>query len=175
MASTPGGEAPAEVPTEDSRITLARVMGVMDANIFGNVHGGVIMRAVDEAGAMSSMRHSGGPVVTAFMDQMAFLEPMQLGDVLITRAQVNWTGKTSMEVGVRVSAQRLSMEEEIHVSTAYLVFVAVDADGRPRHVARVRPGNDLDRMRWHEAEIRRRARLERRQAIKDLRAKGIEP
>ena len=175
MASTPGDDTRTEVPTEDSRITLARVMGVVDANIFGNVHGGVIMRAVDEAAAMAAMRHSGGPVVTAFMDQMAFLEPMQLGDVLITRAQVNWTGSTSMEVGVRVTAQRLSMEEEIHVSTAYLVFVAVDPEGRPRPVARVVPGDDLDRMRWHEAEIRRRARLERRQAIKDLRAKGIDP
>ena len=162
------------VPTARSRVMLARVMGVMDANNYGNVHGGVIMRAVDEVAAVAAVRHSGGPAVTAFMDQMAFREPVHLGDVLTTKAQVNWTGHTSMEVGVRVTAQRSGVPDEIHVSTAYLVFVAIDAEGNPRDVPPLVPDTDHDRMRAHEAEIRRTSRLERRQAIKELRERGIE-
>ncbi|MFZ8910747.1 MAG: acyl-CoA thioesterase [Candidatus Nanopelagicales bacterium] len=162
------------VPTEQSKVTLARVMGVMDANNYGDVHGGVIMRAVDEAGAVAAVRHSGGPAVTAFMDQMAFLEPVKLGDLLTTKAQVNWTGRTSMEVGVRVSVQRMGADAEIHVATAHLVFVAIDADGKPRPVPPVLPETEHDRLRFQEAEIRRTSRLERREAIKRLREQGLE-
>ena len=162
------------VPTERSKVTLARVMGVMDANNYGDVHGGVIMRAVDEAGAVAAVRHSGGPAVTAFMDQMAFLEPVKLGDLLTTRAQVNWTGRTSMEVGVRVTAQRMGVEGEVHVASAHLVFVAIDADGRPRPVPQVLPDSDADRLRFQEAQIRRTSRLERREAIRRLREQGLD-
>jgi acyl-CoA hydrolase len=163
------------VPTESSKVTLARVMGVMDANNYGDVHGGVIMRSVDEAGAVAAVRHSRGPAVTAFMDQMAFLEPVKLGDLLTTRAQVNWTGRTSMEVGVRVTVQRvMGIEEEIHVASAHLVFVAIDAEGRPRPVPPVEPRTELDRMRFQEAELRRTSRLERREAIRRLREQGLD-
>lgn len=162
------------VPTSQSRVTLARVMGVMDANNYGNVHGGVIMRAVDEAAAVAAVRHSDGPAVTAFMDSMAFLQPVKLGDLLTTRAQVNWAGTTSMEVGVRVTAQRTGVAGEIHVSTAYLVFVAIDAAGEPRPVPPVVHEGDHDRIRHAEALIRRESRMQRRRAIKDLRERGID-
>ena len=162
------------VPTEASKVTLARIMGVMDANTYGDVHGGVIMRAVDEAGAVAAVRHSNGPAVTAFMDQMAFLEPVKLGDLLTTRAQVNWTGRTSMEVGVRVTVHRMGTEGEIHVSSAHLVFVAIDAEGQPRPVPPVLPETELDRLRFGEAQIRRTTRLERREAIKRLREQGLD-
>ncbi len=162
------------VPTEASKVTLARVMGVMDANNYGDVHGGVIMRAVDEAGAVAAVRHSNGPAVTAFMDQMAFLEPVKLGDLLTTQAQVNWTGRTSMEVGVRVTVHRMGVEGEIHVSSAHLVFVAIDQDGQPRPVPPVLPQTERDRLRFQEAQIRRTSRLERREAIRRLREQGLE-
>jgi len=168
------GDRDTPVPTERSKVTMARVMGVMDANNYGDVHGGVIMRAVDEAGAVAAVRHSGGPAVTAFMDQMAFLEPVKLGDLLTTQAQVNWAGRTSMEVGVRVTVQRMGHEEEIHVSSAHLVFVAIDEDGRPRPVPPVAPETERDRMRFQEAEIRRTSRLERREAIRRLREQGLD-
>lgn len=168
------GGSPEGVPTDRSKVTLARVMGVMDANNYGDVHGGVIMRAVDEAGAVAAVRHSGGPAVTAFMDQMAFLEPVKLGDLLTTRAQVNWTGRTSMEVGVRVTAQRMGVESEVHVASAHLVFVAIDEEGRPRPVPSVLPASDVDRLRFQEAEIRRTSRLERREAIRRLREQGLD-
>ena len=162
------------VPTDESKVTLARVMGVMDANNYGDVHGGVIMRAVDEAGAVAAVRHSNGPAVTAFMDQMAFLEPVKLGDLLTTRAQVNWTGRTSMEVGVRVTVQRMGIEADLHVASAHLVFVAIDAEGKPRPVPPVQPQTERDRLRLQEAEIRRTSRLERRAAIQRLREQGLE-
>jgi acyl-CoA hydrolase len=168
------GDPDRPVPTEQSKVTMARVMGVMDANNYGDVHGGVIMRAVDEAGAVAAVRHSNGPAVTAFMDQMAFLEPVKLGDLLTTQAQVNWTGRTSMEVGVRVTVQRMGVEGEIHVSSAHLVFVAIDAEGRPRKVPPVLPQTERDRMRFQEAEIRRATRLERREAIRRLREQGLD-
>ena len=170
----PTGPNDQPVPTEESKVTLARVMGVMDANNYGDVHGGVIMRAVDEAGAVAAVRHSNGPAVTAFMDQMAFLEPVKLGDLLTTQAQVNWTGRTSMEVGVRVTVQRMGVEGEIHVSSAHLVFVAIDDQGRPRSVPPVLPQTERDRMRFQEAEIRRATRLERREAIRRLREQGLD-
>ena len=168
------GDPSTPVPTEQSKVTMARVMGVMDANNYGDVHGGVIMRAVDEAGAVAAVRHSGGPAVTAFMDQMAFLEPVKLGDLLTTQAQVNWSGRTSMEVGVRVTVQRMGVEGEIHVSSAHLVFVAIDEDGKPRPVPPVLPQTDRARLRFQEAQIRRTSRLERREAIRRLREQGLD-
>lgn len=162
------------VPSSRSRVTLARVMGVMDANNYGNVHGGVILRAVDEAGAVSAVKFSDGPCVTALIDQMAFREPVKLGDLLNTRAQVNWTGRTSMEVGVRITVERTGVEGELHVGTAYLVYVAIDADGQPRPVPQLQTEVDDDRRRYAEAEIRRASRLGRRQAIEQLRQFGSE-
>ncbi len=165
-----------DVPASQSRTTLARVMGVMDCNNYGNVHGGVIMRAVDEAAAVAAVRHSDGPAVTVFMDSMEFREPVKQGDLLTTYAQVNWTGTTSMEVGVHVTAQRLDVKGEIHVATAYLVFVAIDADGRPRPIPQLIPETDEDRRRREEARIRRESRLRRREAIRALReSPGDEP
>lgn len=142
-----------------------------DANLHGNVHGGVILRAVDNAAGAAAARHSKGLAVTAAIDEMAFLSPVRIGDILTVKAQVNWTGGTSMEVGVRVTAQPWddADEEAIHVASAYLVFVAVDEDERPRRVPQVVPESDQDKQRWSEAELRRQSRLARRNAMRELR------
>jgi acyl-CoA hydrolase len=160
-------------PSQTSRVTLARVMEVMDANNLGNVHGGVIMRAVDTTAGTCATRHCGGPAVTAFMDEMAFLEPVRIGDILTTKASVNWTGRTSLEVGVRVEAHRYGEIEPSHVGSAYLVFVAIDDDGNPRRARPIEPIAPEDHRRHREAEIRRESRLARRAAIRDLR--GVTP
>jgi acyl-CoA hydrolase len=158
-------------PTAFSRVTLARIMEPTDANLHGNVHGGVILRAVDNAAGAAAARHSRGLAVTAAIDEMAFLTPLRIGDILTVRAQVNWTGGTSMEVGVRVTAQPWddADEESVHVASAYLVFVAIDENEKPRRVPPVVPQTDQDRQRWHEAEIRRRSRLARRNAMHEWR------
>ncbi|MDJ0341271.1 acyl-CoA thioesterase [Streptomyces sp. H10-C2] len=157
-------------PTSVSRITLSHIMSAHDTNLLGTVHGGVVMKLVDDAAGAVAGRHSEGPAVTGAMDEMIFLEPVRVGDLLHVKAQVNWTGRTSMEVGVRVVAERWNESGPAkQVASAYLVFVAVDAEGKPRSVAQVRPETDQDRRRYQEAQIRRTHRLSRRRAIVELR------
>ncbi|MGW2842797.1 acyl-CoA thioesterase [Streptomyces sp. NPDC001493] len=163
------GDLPGK-PTEASRTTLSHIMTGTDTNLLGTVHGGVIMKLVDDAAGAVAGRHSGGPAVTASMDEMVFLEPVRVGDLVHVRAQVNWTGRSSMEVGVRVMAERWNESTPAQqVGSAYLVFAAVDADGRPRPVPPVIPGTERDKRRHQEAQIRRTHRLARRRAIKELR------
>ncbi|GGR69171.1 acyl-CoA thioesterase [Streptomyces roseolus] len=157
-------------PTSASRTTLSHIMTSHDTNLLGTVHGGVIMKLVDDAAGAVAGRHSGGPAVTASMDEMAFLEPVRVGDLLHVKAQVNWTGRSSMEVGVRVMAERWNdTTPATQVGSAYLVFAAVDGDGKPRTVPPVLPETEQDKRRYQEAQIRRTHRLARRQAIKELR------
>lgn len=157
-------------PVAASRTTLSHIMAHSDTNLLGTVHGGVIMKLVDDAAGAVAGRHSGGPAVTASMDEMAFLEPVRVGDLVHVKAQVNWTGRTSMEVGVRVLAERWNESAPAtHVGSAYLVFAAVDADGKPRPVPPVIPETEQDKRRFQEAQIRRTHRLARRRAITELR------
>ncbi|MEU8877633.1 acyl-CoA thioesterase [Streptomyces javensis] len=158
-------------PTSASRTTLSHIMTGSDTNLLGTVHGGVIMKLVDDAAGAVAGRHSEGPAVTASMDEMAFLEPVRVGDLVHVKAQVNWTGRSSMEIGVRVLAERWNESTPAtQVGSAYLVFAAVDADGKPRPVPPVLPESERDKRRYQEAEIRRTHRLARRRAIKELRA-----
>lgn len=147
-------------------------MGVTDTNLHGNIHGGVIMRIVDNAGGATAARHSGGRAVTAAMDEMVFLIPVRVGDLITAAAQVNWAGRTSMEVGVRVTAERWDQagQPPAHVASAYLVYVAIDDAGQPRPVPPLIPQTAVERHRRTEAEIRRESRLARRAAILRLRA-----
>jgi len=146
-------------------------MSTGDVNLYGTVHGGVVMKLVDDAAGAAAARHSGGNVVTASMDEMAFLNPVRVGDLVHASAQVNWAGRTSMEVGVRVLAEPWDRAgtDPVRVATAYLVFVGVDEDGAPRMVPSVVPRDETEHRRMREAEIRRQHRLARRQAILDSR------
>ncbi len=155
-----------------ARTTLAQIMGGTDTNLHGNIHGGAIMRIVDNAGGATAARHSGGRAVTASMDEMVFLIPVRVGDLVTAAAQVNWAGRTSMEVGVRVTAERWDRagEAPAHVASAYLVYVAIDADGAPRPVPPLVPQTPAELARLSEAEVRRESRLTRRAAILALRA-----
>lgn len=157
-------------PTSASRTTLSHIMTANETNLLGTVHGGVIMKLVDDAAGAVAGRHSGGPAVTASMDEMVFLEPVRVGDLVHVKAQVNWTGRSSMEVGVRVLAERWNESTPAtQVGSAYLVFAAVGEDGKPRAVPPVIPETGRDKRRYQEAQIRRTHRLARRRAIKELR------
>jgi acyl-CoA hydrolase len=176
-ATTPaprGADQPGR-PTGAARTTLSRIMTALDTNLLGTVHGGVVMKLVDDVAGVVAQRHSGGPAVTASMDEMDFLHPVRVGDLVHAAAQVNWSGTTSMEVGVRVVAEPWNEAgvAPTRVATAYLVFVAVDADGRPREVPPVLPETAEDRRRFAEGQIRRSHRLARREAI--LRSREQEP
>ena len=158
--------SPSSRPTSETRLSLSHITAQNETNLLGTVHGGVIMTLVDSVAGVVAARHSGGPAVTASMDEMVFLVPVRVGDVVHFSGQVNWTGRSSMEVGVRITADRWdAVGPQVHVASAYLVFVAVDADGKPREVPQVIPQTDEERRRMREAEIRRSHRLARRAAI----------
>jgi len=146
-------------------------MELTDANLLGNVHGGAIMRLVDDAGGLAAMKHCGGPVVTAAMDEMTFLEPVYVGDVVTVKAMVNDSGRTSMEVGVRVEAENVTSGRRVHTSSAYLVYVALDREGKPRPVPPVVAETEEQQQRQREAKLRRQARLARKEAILQARAR----
>jgi uncharacterized protein (TIGR00369 family) len=146
------------------------MMEVMDANVAGNVHGGVIMRLVDTAAALAAIKHSGGLALTVGIDEMTFLEPVHIGEVVVLQASVNDVGTTSMECGVRVEAHDPLTGTIRHVNTAYLVFVAVDEDGKPRAVPGLVVESEDQRRRQREAKLRRERRIEHKEAIKAVRA-----
>ncbi len=151
---------------KESQKTLAQMMGIADSNLASAVHGGVIMKLVDNAAGLAAVKHSGGLVVTASIDEMSFIEPVELGDLVTLRASVNDVGKTSMEVGVRVETENVLTGAKRHTSTAYLVFVALDSQTRrPRQVPRLVAETPEEERRMREAKLRREARLARRERI----------
>ena len=154
-------------PTSYSRVSLGIMAHSSEANLLGNVHGGEIMKLADSTAGAVAHRHSGGPAVTAAMDEMTFLAPVHVGDIIKTYAQVNWAGRSSMEIGVRVEAQPWGNagDEPVHVASAYFVFVAIDEDGRPRAVPPLQTETAGDVRRQREAEIRRAHRLARKTEI----------
>lgn len=152
-------------------VTFIRPMTHHDANGLGNVHGGVIMREVDTAAGTAAARHAGRPAVTAAIDELSFFGPVHVGELLIVHARVNAVWNTSMEVGVRVEAETWDGGHRRHTTSAYLVFVALDEEGQPTHVPPLELLDDRDRQRHHEAEIRRHARLERRDRVRASRTR----
>ena len=140
-------------------------MGIADANSSRDIHGGTIMKLVDEAAGVASVRHARRRVVTASMDRMSFLVPIKIGQLVTFTATVNAAWRTSMEVGVRVEAEDPRSGAVEHASTAYLTFVALDEDGRPTPVPGITPQTQNEERRMREAEIRRRHRLAEREAI----------
>ena len=139
-----------------------------EANLLGNVHGGEIMKLADSTAGAVAHRHSGGPAVTAAMDEMAFLAPVHVGDIISTYAQVNWAGRSSMEIGVRVEAQpwgNASDEPRARRLSAYFVFVAIDEEGHPRAVPPLETETPERYGATREAEIRRAHRLARKTEI----------
>jgi uncharacterized protein (TIGR00369 family) len=153
----------------DSEVTLTQMMEVTDANIAGNVHGGVVMRLVDTAAGLAAIRHAGGLAVTVAIDEMTFLEPVHIGDVLVLKARVNAVGTTSMECGVRVEALDPVSGTGRHANSAYLVFVAVDDEGRPRPVPPLLVETEEERRREREAGLRREKRIAHRRAVQAAR------
>lgn len=149
-----------------SRMELASLTSRAQANLLGNIHGGEVLKLADSTAGVVAQRHSGGPAVTAALDEMAFLEPVRVGDIIRTFAQVNWVGSSSMEIGVRIETQPWDDATSLlHVGSAYFVFVAVDGAGRARPVPPLQVETPDEQRRLREAEIRRAHRLARRQEI----------
>jgi acyl-CoA hydrolase len=149
-------------PASSSTGQIVHWMGVSETNSAGNVHGGTVMKLVDEAAALAAIKHSRRQVVTAAMDRMAFLVPIHIGELLTFTATVNAAWHTSMEVGVRVEAQNPRTGEVRHTNSAYLTMVALDEFGRPAPVPGVLAETPTELRRVRDAELRRANRLAER-------------
>ncbi len=146
-------------PISASRITLSQLMHPEHANLIGNVHGGWVMKLVDEAGALACMRHAQRKVVTVAIDSMTFRQPIKIGDLVILNAEVTYTGHTSMEATVEVHAENPVTGAQTHTNTAYLVYVALDDEGRPTSVPPLQAETEEDRQTMKQAQERQERRL----------------
>jgi acyl-CoA hydrolase len=146
-------------PARLSHTTVAEVMMPHMANHVGNVHGGVILGMLDKVGAVSAIRHAQRICVTVSVDRVDFREPIHLGELVTMYSSVNYTHRTSIEVGVRVEAENLLTGVKRHTNSCYLTFVAVDENGRPVAVPPVIPETEEEKRRYREAEARRAQRI----------------
>jgi len=149
----------ASKPIRASRVTLSQLMHPEHANLLGNVHGGWIMKLVDEAGALACMRHAQKKVVTVAIDSMTFRQPIRIGDLIILNAEVTYTGRTSMEAEVQVLAENPVTGEQIHTNNAYLVYVALDDEGRPTNVPGLVTETEEEKERMVQAKKRQAYRI----------------
>ena len=148
----------------ESRHETSELMMPQHANNLGHVFGGVILSMMDRASAVAAIRHARQNVVTVSVDRVDFREPIHLGDLVVMKASVNYAGRTSMEVGVRVEAENLVAGGRRHTNSCYLTFVAIDRNGRPMEVPELIPETPEERRRYAAAQERRRRRLEERTA-----------
>jgi acyl-CoA hydrolase len=140
-------------------VVLSQLMQPADANFMGNIHGGVIMKLIDEAAGTCAYQFCRTPVVTAAIDRIDFHYPVLVGSLVVLKAAINYAGATSLEVGVRVEAEELNTGVITHTNSAYLVFVALDENRKPIKVPAFVPTTDDQRRRHAEAAERRRLRL----------------
>ena len=139
-----------------SRSTTRRLMELIDANAHGNVHGGVIMRMVDEAAAIVAIKHAqSAAVVTARVDKFDFLAPAYIGNVVAIDCEMNYVGRTSMEVGVEVWAEDIRSGEVRHIASSYVIYVALDKNRQPTPVPPLVPADDAERSIIERARLRR--------------------
>jgi uncharacterized protein (TIGR00369 family) len=151
--------APTPKTIHASRISIAQLMQPEHANNLGNVHGGWIMKLVDEAGALACMRHAQKRVVTVAVDSLVFREPIKIGHLVILNAEVSYAGRTSMEAEVQVIAENPITGERTHTNNAYLVYVALDDDGRPSSVPELIIETEEERKRMEQAKKRQAYRI----------------
>lgn len=147
---------------EESRVTLTQLMGPGSANVSGNVHGGYIMKLCDEAGGMAATKHARNAAVTVAVDSMTFHSPVHIGNLVTVMAEVTWTGQTSMETRVFVTAEDVLSGKVTHTNTAFFVYVALGKDGRPTKVPDLICATDSERARMKRAAERQAYRLSQR-------------
>ncbi len=149
-----------EKTVKETRITMSHVMLPQDTNPAGNVHGGSVMKFIDNAAASVAIRHTRGNAVTASVDRLDFHNPVFLGNLLTLKASLNLVGRSSMEVGVRVEAENPYTGEITHTASAYLTLVALDENGKPREVPGLILETDDEKRRNRAAIARKALRME---------------
>lgn len=149
-------------PASESKVVLTQMMGVTDANVLGNVHGGVIMKLCDEAGGTAAIKHARRPVVTVAVDSMSFHSPVHIGNLITVQAEVTWVGRTSLETRMIVTTEDILSGIVTHTNTAYYVYVALDTGGGTTEVPPLICETDEERALYEEGARRQEQRLARR-------------
>ena len=145
-------------PVRASRSQVSDLMNVPQANIHGTVFGGIILQMADKAAAVCAMRHASKPCVTVAMDRVEFLVPIMMGDLVTVEAQVNYVGKTSIEVGVEIYAEMLTKGTRRHANSCLVTMVAIDEKGRPSPVPGLLLETPEEKARYKAAQERRKNR-----------------
>jgi acyl-CoA hydrolase len=153
-------------PATSSQVTLQQLMGPEHANLYGNVHGGAIMKLVDEAAALAAMRHAQRPCVTVALDSMTFHSPVHVGQLLSCVATIGYVGRTSIEVSVTVHAEDVLAGQIAHTNSAYAVYVALDDNGMPQEVPPLLVTTDEERTHWDSGHLRQLDRLKASRPVK---------
>jgi acyl-CoA hydrolase len=162
-ATASGGEAnSAGLPVSASRTEMVEVVLPQDANVLGNILGGRVMHLLDVAAAIAAHRHSHSYAVTASVDHVDFRNPIRVGELIVLKSSVNRVFNTSMEAGVKIFSENILTGERKHTTSAYVTFVAIDENRKPRTVAPLILETEEDRRRWREAGERRANRMAQR-------------
>ena len=157
-------------PVQSNRqMTMTLLMTPDMANFSGNVHGGIVLKLLDQVAYACASRYAGKYVVTLSVDQVMFRQPIHVGEVVTFLASVNFVGKTSMEVGVKVIAENIRTQEQRHVNSCFFTMVAVDENGKPTAVAPLRPFTPEEKRRHAAAELRKTMRREMEQRYAAIR------
>jgi acyl-CoA hydrolase len=144
---------------DESEAVMAELMMPQHANIMGNVFGGVILALVDHVAAVCAIRHARRQCVTVSVDKVDFREPIHVGELITAFARVNFAGKTSMEVGVKIVAENILTGERRHTNSCYVTYVALDDTGRPTEVPPIVPETADEKRRYDRAAKRRATRV----------------
>lgn len=139
----------------DSRTEMSQLMMPQHANIAGTVYGGAILSIADSAAYVCASRHAGPRCVTVSVDQVDFREPIKIGQLVTFKASVNYVGRTSMEIGIRIDAENLETGEKRHTNSCYFTMVELDQFGKPTPVPKLILETELDKRRFREGQIRR--------------------
>ena len=140
---------------DNRSLILSEIMAPDTANFSGNVHGGHVLKLLDQAAYACAVNYCGHNVVTLSVDHVLFKQPIYVGECVSLFANVNYVGNTSMEVGIKVVAKNLMTRVERHAITCYFMMVAVDKDMKPTRIEPLKIHNDLDQRRFDEAQVRR--------------------
>jgi acyl-CoA hydrolase len=153
-------------PVSASQIIMTEMVLPSDTNALGTIFGGKVVSLIDIAAAMAAGKHSRSIVVTASIDALHFISSVKLGEYVHIKASVNYAGRTSMEIGVRVDKENPLTGELAHTATAYLTFVALDENGKPKVVPPIAPSTEDEKRRFEAAKIRRAARVKLAEQLK---------
>ncbi len=153
-------------PVRESQIEMIQIVRPGDANPLGIAFGGTVVAWMDSAAAVAAIRHARQPVVTASIDSLSFLHPIHIGEFVVIRAAVHYTGTTSMEVGVWIESENPMTGERQRTTHGYLTFVALGRDGHPVPIPPVIPETPEEKIRYEEAKKRREFKLKLREELK---------